>query len=150
MYLGFLSCPIFYYFFKELTPLWMLCKVWFYVCECLPAYVFVHHVHAWYPRKPERVLGPLELKLQTVVSCYVGAGNWTWVLCKSCKFLTLQKLLTTKLSLSPLFQVFYSYFQICFVNPQNTCHCQSVCEETEMQSLHEVSRSLLCSSFLLR
>lgn len=28
----------------------------------------------------ERVLDPLELELQTSVSCYVLNGNWTWVL----------------------------------------------------------------------
>jgi hypothetical protein len=29
------------------------------------------------------VLDPLELELQTVVSCHVNAGNRTWVLWKS-------------------------------------------------------------------
>ena len=27
-----------------------------------------------------RMLDPLELELQTGVSCHVGAGNWTWIL----------------------------------------------------------------------
>lgn len=30
----------------------------------LPVCMYVHHGHAWYLRKPERELGPLELKLQ--------------------------------------------------------------------------------------
>lgn len=34
-------------------------------------------------RGQEKVLGPLELDLQMVVSCHVGAGNWTRVLWKS-------------------------------------------------------------------
>lgn len=38
---------------------------------CLP----VHHTHAWCPWRPEDGLGPLQLDLQTVVSCRVGAGN---------------------------------------------------------------------------
>jgi hypothetical protein len=30
-----------------------------------------------------RMLGPLELVLQTVVGCHVHSGNWTWVLWKN-------------------------------------------------------------------
>jgi hypothetical protein len=35
----------------------------------------------------KKVLDPLELELSTVVSCHVGAGNQTWVLCKSTRTL---------------------------------------------------------------
>lgn len=43
----------------------------------------------------KRVLGPLELELQVVVSCHMDARNWTQVLCKS------KVLLTTELLSSP-------------------------------------------------
>lgn len=35
------------------------------------------------PKKPEEGVVPLEAELQIVVSYYVGAENWTPVLCKS-------------------------------------------------------------------
>lgn len=31
----------------------------------------------------KRTLGPLELEIQVVVSCHVGASNQTLILCKS-------------------------------------------------------------------
>lgn len=47
------------------------------------------HVHTMYVPGTfggggqKRPLGPLELELQKVLSCAVGAGNKAWVLCKS-------------------------------------------------------------------
>jgi hypothetical protein len=32
------------------------------------------------PWRLERILDPLELELEMVVSCHLGAGNGTWVL----------------------------------------------------------------------
>ena len=41
----------------------------------LPAYMNVYHHVPSLLRGQKRVLKPLELQLQTVVSCLVGAGN---------------------------------------------------------------------------
>ena len=58
---------------------WVLClHVCIYMCICL-----VTH------RGQKRALEPLELELQMVVSCYVGARNQTWVLCKNNKHVLL-------------------------------------------------------------
>lgn len=43
----------------------------------------VYRVYAWDPKRPEESIVSLELKLQVVISRHVGAGNGTWVLCKS-------------------------------------------------------------------
>lgn len=37
--------------------------------------MYVHHMRAWYPQKPEETSDPLELELQAVVSRHVGAGH---------------------------------------------------------------------------
>lgn len=34
----------------------------------------------------KRVLEPLKLELQRVMTCYVGTGHQAWVLCKSSKY----------------------------------------------------------------
>lgn len=39
----------------------------------LLACVSVHHVHAWGPQGPEEVTVFLELELQVVINCHVGA-----------------------------------------------------------------------------
>ena len=49
-----------------------------------------------------RVSGPLELELQTVVSCHVGTWNWTWILKEK------PVLLTAEPSLQPLESMFFS------------------------------------------
>lgn len=41
------------------------------LCLCL---CLVYHLHAWCQWKPEETISLLELKLQMVVSHYVGAG----------------------------------------------------------------------------
>ena len=45
----------------------------------LPVFLSVHHIHAVH-EEPEKSVNPLELELQKVVSCHVGAGNRTLVL----------------------------------------------------------------------
>lgn len=45
----------------------------FYVCECLPIWIHVHHLHTWYPQKPQEI----------VENPHVGAGHWILGLCKS-------------------------------------------------------------------
>lgn len=37
--------------------------------------MFIHHLHAWYPRKPEKGIEFLELELQRVMSHLVISGN---------------------------------------------------------------------------
>lgn len=50
----------------------------------LHAYMSVHHVYAVHQEgRRGSYLDFLRLKLQTVVSCYVGAGFWIWVLWES-------------------------------------------------------------------
>lgn len=41
--------------------------------------------HLWFLRGQKKASDTLELELQIVMSCYVGAVNQTWVLCKSSK-----------------------------------------------------------------
>lgn len=53
--------PISCHLFSDVLFIFILCALW-----CLP----------WISR-------PLELALQSVVSCPVGVGNWTWILQKS-------------------------------------------------------------------
>jgi hypothetical protein len=50
--------------------------------DILLARMFMHHGHAWFPRKPED-----ELELHVVVSHWVGVGNQTQVFWKSCQML---------------------------------------------------------------
>jgi hypothetical protein len=47
------------------------------VCVCVCVYVFIYYVHWCFACMYVcvRVLDTLELDLQTVVSCHVGAGN---------------------------------------------------------------------------
>lgn len=77
-------CPLFFlvFFFKY--------KI-FFMCMSLPKCTWMSVVHSG----NKRVLGPLELELQVVVSCHMDARNWTQVLCKS------KVLLTTELLSSP-------------------------------------------------
>lgn len=44
----------------------------------LPACLFVHYMSARYIRSSERVLDPLNLEFQTVVSCHGGTGKRLW------------------------------------------------------------------------
>jgi hypothetical protein len=37
--------------------------------------MYVCHMYAWCPWRPEEGATPLELELQMIVSCCVGAGN---------------------------------------------------------------------------
>ena len=48
--------------------------LFFYVYECLAAYMYVSITHV-YLRKPERISRPLELELQMVVSIHVSSGH---------------------------------------------------------------------------
>lgn len=47
--------------------------------------VYVYHMHK-YLQRPKKALNFLELEFQMFVSCCVGDGNQTWVLCKSTKY----------------------------------------------------------------
>ena len=53
--------------------------------ECLSAYMSVHHMYAWCPRRSKSASGTLELELQRVAICHLVAGNSTWDFCKSNK-----------------------------------------------------------------
>ena len=53
--------------------------------ECLSAYMSVHHMYAWCPRRSKSASSPLELELQRVAICHLVAGNSTWDFCKSNK-----------------------------------------------------------------
>lgn len=53
------------------VDIWEFCLIKIYICLCC---TFVPGIHSC----KMRYLIPLDLKLQTVVSCYVGAGNQTW------------------------------------------------------------------------
>ena len=47
------------------------------------ACVFVHHIHAWCPQRPEEGMKSLALELQMFVDYHVGVSKQTWVLWKS-------------------------------------------------------------------
>ena len=49
----------------------------------LPACIYMYQVCACCPQGQKRASNPLELGLQIVVNCHVGAGNRTLVLHKS-------------------------------------------------------------------
>lgn len=53
--------------------------VWLFCLHSMSA----HHVCAWCLWGQKRMSHPLELELQMVLSHYLGAKNWTWVLCQS-------------------------------------------------------------------
>lgn len=56
----------------------------FYVYGCFVSiHVCVTLRETWVPQWLCRASDPLELEFQVVVSCHLGAGNRTWVLCKS-------------------------------------------------------------------
>jgi hypothetical protein len=42
--------------------------------------MYVQHMYIWAGRHKKKASDPLEL---VVLSCHVGAGNWTHVLCKN-------------------------------------------------------------------
>lgn len=46
--------------------------------------IYVCVTHVWCPGRPEEVLDPLDLELETVVSCHVGAGSGMKVLPPPC------------------------------------------------------------------
>lgn len=50
--------------------------------RCLSTCVSVSHCKVWCPWRPDEALHPLELQFQVLVSCRVGAGDLTQVLCK--------------------------------------------------------------------
>lgn len=85
----------------------------FYIYECLPECM---SVHPW--RSKEGIRSP-ELKLQTVMSYYVGASNWTWVSLKS------SQCLTTEQSLQPAstshFKQFHIYISAAFIVLTRMC-----------------------------
>ena len=54
-------------------------KILFYVYECLPAHMPVHHVCEVPTHGQKRAPDSLELELQMVVSSYMRAGNPTLV-----------------------------------------------------------------------
>lgn len=41
----------------------------FHYYECLPEYTYVHHLCAWFPTRPERVLDPLEVDDDCELPC---------------------------------------------------------------------------------
>lgn len=47
------------------------------------AYMYVHHVCSGAHKGQKGVSDSMELELQTVISHYVGVGNWTQLLCKN-------------------------------------------------------------------
>lgn len=60
----------------------LMLQLFLFMClSILPGCKCVYYVRAWCPWRPEEGVG-LELELQVLVSCHVGFGNWTWVLCK--------------------------------------------------------------------
>lgn len=69
--------------FLKIYLYFMYMRVYLHVC------MYVYCMHFQYQRRPERVLGSLEVESQmyncvvTAVSCYGGAGNRTQLPCKS-------------------------------------------------------------------
>lgn len=59
------------------------CITYFYVKGCFVCMHVCAHVYSGALRGQKRVLNPRELEVLTIVSCYVGAGNQTLILCKS-------------------------------------------------------------------
>lgn len=55
-------------YFKRLIYFYFMCMI------CLSSYMYTHYMHAWYPQRQEWVLDPLELELQTIVSCHLDPG----------------------------------------------------------------------------
>lgn len=55
----------------------------FYEYEHLSVYMYVFHIHVWYLWRLEDSISSQELEIQMVMSCYMGAGDWIQVLCKS-------------------------------------------------------------------
>lgn len=45
--------------------------------SALPAHMYMHHIHAWHPKKSEGGIGSQEQELQGVVSHHVCAQNQT-------------------------------------------------------------------------
>jgi len=67
----------------NLRPKFFFLKVFYFAyVSALPAGTYAHHVLQC-PWRPEKLLDPLELELQLVMSWHVGTGNWTQVLCKN-------------------------------------------------------------------
>jgi hypothetical protein len=46
----------------------------------LTEWISVHHVHTWFPQRPEEEVRCPELELEMVVSSHMNAGNQTQVL----------------------------------------------------------------------
>jgi hypothetical protein len=61
----------------------------------LYAYMSLHCMYAWCPRRPERVLDPRRLELQMAASCYMGARNQIQVLWKRSQCSLLQSHLSS-------------------------------------------------------
>lgn len=68
--------------FLLLFLLLLLRKPLFILCVYVPEHMYVHPERTRPSRGQKRVLDTLELELQVVVNFHMGAGNWTWVLCR--------------------------------------------------------------------
>lgn len=55
--------------------------------------MFAHHMHAWCSKRPEGVVRPLELALETVLSLHLGAGDRACFLEEESVLLTPESLL---------------------------------------------------------
>ena len=80
----------FFWLERPLAPdLFVYFKVYlflFCVNECFACmYVCVPHKCLAAPGGQKKALVPLELELEMIVNCCVGAGNQIWVFCKNCK-----------------------------------------------------------------
>lgn len=80
------------WFFKyiEFRNTWLLgylifkdCLNFMYVYECLLVSINVYHIHAVRMEVRSGCGSPLELELQMIGRCRMGAWSWTRVLCKS-------------------------------------------------------------------
>lgn len=75
--LGFVFWSFYFFLFKIILIYIYFLKIDFnFMCmDILSAYTFVYYMHAWWPRRPEEGMGPLELELITA-----GCEPRTWVL----------------------------------------------------------------------
>jgi hypothetical protein len=67
------SCPYLSFIFK---------KTYIYLC----IWVSVCTVCIQYPRRQKRAWDPFNMEFQPVVSCYLGTGNQTRILCRGSKY----------------------------------------------------------------
>jgi hypothetical protein len=69
--------------FEEIYLLLFYVYEYFMCMSVSPAYVFLYHLHSWYPWKSGEDTRSLGLEWQMAVSHHVDAGNWTQVLWNS-------------------------------------------------------------------